>query len=251
MTLKQVPLHAPLPLFYVGPDIVQGDQVPCLVYLALSAKESLQIDPFCQIATFLQSYPVRIVSLDLPFHGEGMMSNEGITKWAEALERDEDLLATFLDALETSLRLFFSHISPSRIAVAGLSRGGFLASHIAARIQEISSLLAFAPLTDPSRCLELIPVQESPLLKKLDLQFLTHSLASKNIRVYIGNRDQRVHTDSCYAWVRSLVEEAFSQKIKSPSIEFFLKPSIGYMGHGTSKESFEEGALWIVKQLCL
>ncbi|MBX9923408.1 MAG: alpha/beta fold hydrolase [Rhabdochlamydiaceae bacterium] len=251
MPLKQVDFPTPLPLFYVGPEIDETSNLPCLIYLALSAKESLQVDPFCQVVTFLNSYPIRVFSVDLPFHGEGMPSSEGITRWAEALEKDEDLLTNFLDDLETSLRILFSQIKPSSIAITGLSRGGFLASHIAARIEEISSLITFAPLTDPSQCLELIPVQESPLLSKLELRYLTPRLASKKIRIYIGNRDQRVHTDSCYAWVRSLVEEAFSQKIRSPQIELFLKPSIGYLGHGTSKESFEEGALWILKQLGL
>lgn len=251
MILKHAPLTTPLPLFYVGPEIDQTSDLPCLVYLALSAKESLQVDPFCQIVTFLEEYPIRIFSVDLPYHGDNLPSVEGITRWAEAIERHEDLLSTFLDDLETSLRLLFAHIKPSSIAIAGLSRGGFLASHIAGRMDEISSLIAFAPLTDPSQCLELIPVQESPLLTKLDLRFLTQRLASKKIRVHIGNRDQRVHTDSCYAWVRSLIEEAFSQKIRSPQIEIFLRPSIGYLGHGTSKESFEDGARWILKQLGL
>ena len=249
--LKKVLLDTPLPLFYTGPDL-EADSIPCIIYLALSAKETLLIAPFNQPITFLHSYPVRTFSVDLPFHGEDLPSTEGMKRWAEAFMQEENILADFLNKLEASLHILFNHITPSKICIAGLSRGGFIASHIAARFEKIDILIAFAPLTQLKDGLEFEPIKDSPLLHSLDLKTLTPILSQKTIRVYIGNRDVRVSTDSCYTWIRSLVEEAFSShNIKSPPIELILKPSIGYLGHGTAKETFEEGALWILKKLGL
>lgn len=251
MQLKTAPLDTPLPLFYIGPDLEEGCHLPCVIYLALSAKETLLIDPFNQPAAYLHPHPLRVFSVDLPFHGESLPATEGMKRWAEEYVKGNDLLSEFLDKLESSLNTLFTHINPSQVAIMGLSRGGFIASHIAARIERITKIALYAPLTYLPGCLEFADLKESPLVEHLNLSPLTPLLAHKKIKVLIGNRDLRVSTDLCYQWIRSLVDTAFSSNIKSAPIEMALKPSIGYMGHGTSKETFEEGALWILSQLGL
>jgi esterase FrsA len=251
MQLKKAPLITPLPLFYTGPDLDSAPaSLPCVIYLALSAKEALTVDPFNQPVLSLHAKPVRVFSVDLPFHGELMPAPEGIQRWAEAFAKGKDLLTPFLSDLETSLRILLQELKPAQVAICGLSRGGWIAAHIASRIEEITTFAAFAPLTHLSECLEFAPLKSSPLLPPLDLHFLACSLAKKKIKVYIGNRDARVHTDLCYSWVRSLVEEAFeAHRMRSPPIELVLKPSIGYLGHGTAPQTFEEGASWILQQM--
>lgn len=251
MQLKKAPLITPLPLFYTGPSFDSApSSIPCVIYLALSAKETLTVDPFNQPVLSLHTRPVRVFSVDLPFHGELMPAPEGIQRWAEAFAKGEDLLTPFLSDLETSLRILLQELNPMQVAICGLSRGGWIAAHMAARIEEITAFAAFAPLVQLSECLEFAPLKSSPLLPPLDLSHLAHHLAKKKIKVYIGNRDARVHTDLCYRWMRSLVEEAFeAHRIRSPQIELVLKPSIGYLGHGTTPQTFEEGAAWILEQL--
>jgi len=256
MLFKKAHLDTPLPLFYTDPDLdldLDPDltDLPCVIYLGLSAKESLSVSPFNQPVAFLSSYPVRVFSVDLPFHGDDMPSIDGMKRWAEHFLEGDNVLSTFLDQLEETLKILFNHIKPSKIAIMGLSRGGFLASHIAARIPEISTLLAFAPLTQIKKCKEFNSLQDHPLLQEINISVLTPMLYNKTIRAYIGNRDVRVGTGRCYTWIESLVEEAFSNKIRSPKIELIIKPSIGFQGHGTSKETFEEGALWLAQQLKL
>ncbi len=251
-SLKQPLFKTPIPLFYTGPDLAEPD-LPCIIYLALSAEESLLTDPFNQPVSFLQNkYPVRVFSVNLPFHGNGLLATQAMNKWAEEMSSGSDVLANFLDDLETSLRILFDHLgSPSKVAIMGLSRGGFLASHIAARFSEISTLLTYAPLTRLDECVEFKNLKELPSVEALDIDKLTSKLLHKTIKTYIGNRDLRVGTDRCYTWIRNLTNAAFDHNIRSPHIELVLKPSIGHLGHGTSKETFEEGALWIAHKLGL
>jgi esterase FrsA len=251
-TLKHTPFKTPVPLFYKGPDLREPN-LPCVLYLAVSGEESLLTDPFNQPVLFLQNkYRVRVFSVDLPFHGNGLLAKEAMHRWAEEMSSGNDVISTFLDDLEASLRLLFDHLgSPSKVAIIGLSRGGFLASHIAARFAEISTLLTFAPLTQLDECVEFKNLKELPIVEELDINKLTPKLFHKTIKTYIGNRDLRVGTDRCYTWTRSLINAAFDHHIRSPHIELVLKPSIGHLGHGTSKETFEEGALWLAHKLGL
>lgn len=250
MIVRPVPLPTPLPLFYTGPDLEEGP-LPAIVYLALSAKESLEVDPFDRPATFLAKNGVRVFSLDLPFHGDAHNSKTALEDWARAFAREENILEHFFLKLQESLERILEAgiVTGSKFGIMGLSRGGFLAWHMAARMPEIDHILAFAPLTSLQKGKDFAFLALSPLLESLNLQHLIQALHHKHHKIYIGNRDTRVDTDSCYAWVRSLTESAYENRIRSPYIELVLRPSIGHQGHGTSQESFDEGALWLLNRL--
>lgn len=250
MILKQLEEKTALPLFYVGPDIKEGP-LPAVLYLALSAEESLLTDPFNQPVSYLTKSPIRVFSVDLPFHGKGFDSREALKYWAHAFARGDDVVRHFLLKLEETLsHLFTLQIAEkNKLAVMGLSRGGFLVNHLASRMPEITTLLAYAPLTQISAGKDFEFLSLCPILQSLDLHHLTNELCTKTQRIYIGNRDVRVSTDACYRWYRSLVEAAYERQIRSPHIELIMKPSIGHQGHGTSKENFEGGAKWLTKQI--
>lgn len=250
MILKQVNKKTALPLFYVGPDLSEGT-LPAVLYLALSAEESLLEDPFNQPVLKLLDSPVRVFSVDLPFHGKNLDSKKSLEHWAHAFAQGEDIIAHFLLQLEETLSHLFSSnvIKNNNLAVMGLSRGGFLANHLAAKMTEISTILTFAPLTKISEGKDFEFLSLNPTLQSLNLHNLNDHLYSKKQRIYMGNRDTRVGTDICYHWVRSLIETAHEKHIRSIPIEMIIKPSIGHQGHGTSKESFEEGATWLINQI--
>ncbi len=250
--MKKAEIRTPLPLFYVGKDLVEGP-LPAIFYFALSAKESLLEHPYNSPVSFFKDHNVRIFSVDLPFHGENLPAVEALTHWAESFTRGDDFLTRFLSDLEESLTLLFTSqlVNTRHIAAVGLSRGSFIAAHIAARFPLITHLLTFAPLTHLENIKEFHLLESSPLIEKLKLSHIQEVLSKKTIRTYIGGRDTRTNTDLCYAWIRSLIETAHQNKVRSPPIEFILKPSIGHKGHGTSPETFKEGALWIKEQLSL
>lgn len=248
--MKIAPIDSPLPMFYLGPDLKEGP-LPAVFYFALSAQESLLTDPFNSPVTIWNDSRMRIFSVDLPYHGEGYSSVEAMQQWADAYQRKEPFLESFLLDLFKSVQLLFPFLIPGHIGAAGLSRGGFIASHLASFFSEINALLGFAPLTSLFFIKEFSTLKEpaDSLVHKTDLSLIRQKLASKIIRVYMGNRDMRVSSDLCFQWIRSLVEAAFEEKIRSPSIEMFLKPSIGYLGHGTTPETFHEGATWLAHQI--
>jgi esterase FrsA len=86
-------------------------------------------------------------------------------------------------------------------------------------------------------------------LERFNLENHISSLCEQSIRFYIGNRDIRVGTDRCFHLVQQLTEQAFQNGVRSPPIELIISPSIGHMGHGTSKEIFHDGAHWLGKLL--
>jgi hypothetical protein len=88
-----------------------------------------------------------------------------------------------------------------------------------------------------------------PADKNIDLIHLAPSLFDRTIRFYIGNHDTRVGTGECFHFTQSLVEEAVRNQIRSPQIELIITPSIGQMGHGTSKEIFHAGTEWLAQKV--
>lgn len=235
--------------FYLGPDLSEG-ALPILFYFALSAEESLAIDPYNQPAMFLTQFPVRIFSFDLPGHGPGLPAIEALQLWAKDIASGFNVIKHFVQKVKQVIHELKAHhlLIPEKLSVAGLSRGAFIASHVAAEIPEIRSILGFAPLTHLTFAKEFGELKENPLAESLNLSHLIPALIGRPLRFYIGNHDIRVGTARCFHFISSLSEASFQDKIRSPQVELIIKPSIGQYGHGTAKEVFHDGAQWIAKQ---
>jgi len=235
---------------FMGPPLEEGP-LPAVFYFALSANESLLVDPYNQPVVHLAPYPLRIFSMDLPYHGTKLLAIEALGKWAGEMQRGNNPLSPFLNKVEFAIRELIKKnvLLPDKIATMGLSRGGFIACHAAARMPFIQTLLGFAPLIQLLYANEFKDLQGHPIAEGLELKHLIDKLYGHRIRFYIGNRDVCVGTKLCFQFVESLVEKAFHERIRSPKIELLILPSIGHRGHGTSKESFTSGAAWIAEQL--
>src|SRR5690242_8992506 len=85
-----------LELYHVGPSLDLG-AMPTLFYFSLSGPDSLCLDPYCQIVSFLSAKPIRIFSLTLPDHGEGLSPHVALQSWAKQMSKGSDPLAKFLD----------------------------------------------------------------------------------------------------------------------------------------------------------
>jgi hypothetical protein len=72
-------------------------------------------------------------------------------------------------------------------------------------------------------------------------------LLSKKIRFYVSCRDTRISTKDCFELIHNLAIASQAAGIRSPELELIIKPPIGMHGHGTSKETFIEGAQWLLK----
>lgn len=248
----EISIDPSLKLYHTGPPLDTGS-LPTVFYFALSGPDSLCTDPFNQPVRFLSDFPIRVFSLTLPAHENNLSPHDALNVWAEEMRQGKDPLQTFLEEAQRAIEYTIHQklADPKRIALAGLSRGGLLASLLSAKMNGIDTVLGFAPLVKLSLAQEFQSQQNDPLVSSYDLTRYTKELATKKIRFYIGNRDLRVSTKACFATLQEIVEKSFEQKIRSPQIELTMSPSIGHKGHGTSPEIFKQGALWLADHLHL
>lgn len=251
MEYKQLPSPFPLPLFYCGPSLEEGP-LPAFFYFALSGEESLALPPYNHPVLSLIGAPLRIFSFTLPFHGHGFDKFHAMEDWMSHLYKKDSFLEDFLQYTVKTIEWLISSqfVYPEHMGVGGLSRGGFIAAHVAAQVKQMRTLLAFAPVTRLQELVEFQPFKEdvsfSQYLDKWNLIALTDALLHlSHIRLYIGNRDLRVGTDACYQFIRQLAEKGHEKRARHCIIELFITHSLGYKGHGTASPTFEEGALWL------
>ena len=74
-------------------------------------------------------------------------------------------------------------------------------------------------------------------------------LYNRSIRLYISNYDQRVGTKNAFSWIEALSHHAHEKGVRTAPIELYIRPPIGYLGHGTAKETFIDGSNWLVEEL--
>ncbi len=241
-----------LPVYYTGAPLELG-KLPAFFYFSLSGEDSLHLDPFCQPATFLKEAPLRIYSCTIPGHGPGLKNTEAMHWWAEKISKNENPFTLFFEQCLENIDYLVQHdlVDENAIAIGGLSRGGFIATHLAARDPRIQTVVGFAPLTTTQTILEFSNLQNSSITQSLELTPLFDKLIHKRIRYYIGNRDERVSTDACYDFIRQLTNYAYEHKVRSPAIELLISPSIGHKGHGTNPSVFKDGADWIRSALLM
>lgn len=214
---------------FVGSPLEDGP-LPAVFYFALSAKNSLHLDPYNQPVVILSSYRLRVFSMTLPEH-DRLPPEEAIDSWTE------EMVEAFTDqAAETIENLAGKNVI-DRVGIMGLSRGVFIGAHVAAKTTKVRTLLGFAPLTRLAS------------MPSLNLENLADDLCDRTIRCSIGNRDTRVGTEHCFHFITKLAESAYHKGIRSSPIELIVVPSIGQMGHGTSPEAFRSGAAWMAERL--
>lgn len=245
-------IHSPsgLTIYHKGPDLQSGP-LPALYYFALSGKDSLTLDPFNQPVNFLDNFPIRIFSFDIPGHGDGLENTKAIGYWARQLAEGNNIINKFIDDSVNNVNFIIENgwVDTEHMAAAGISRGGFISFHIAAKHTKINNILAFAPLILLSKSEEFKELENDPIVQELNVTNLIPQLVHKHVRCYIGNRDVRVGTDRCFDFIESLTETAFQQGVRSPQVELIISPSIGHKGHGTPPHIFRDGAEWLKSRL--
>jgi len=250
MQIKTMRLSSKTSLSYVGPDLDAGP-LPAVFYFALSANESLELDPYNQPVAFLSKHPMRIFSLTLPGHGQGLPAKEALNFWADEVAAGRNFVEEFVEEVRLAIQELTKNgmIDSAKLGVAGLSRGGFMAAHIAAKISAFGPVLGFAPLTTLTYARWFDALKENPLANSLNLVHQIPALIGHPLRFYIGNRDHMVSTSLCFQCVQELTEVSYQAGIRSPQVELVITPSIGHQGHGTAKQIFIAGAQWMLQQL--
>lgn len=246
---------------YAGPplEIDNPGDYPAIVYFALTATQSLELDPFNQLLTSapLDLTEVRVFSPTLPLHSDtDMAHNEHVFhSWAEVYASGGDLISAFVRRADSDIRHLIdsSYCTNNAVHVAGLSRGGLLAGLLAAKCEFVESCLMFAPVTSLSSLDEMKDLVEKGDLKvsRADLckSEVVESLIQVPVRVYMGNMDRRVGTKQAFEFAHLLAETADKRGVRSPPHEFIMYCSVGKHGHGTPSDVFEAGAKFILSQI--
>jgi esterase FrsA len=227
-------------IYYRGPALELGP-MPAVIYFALSGSASLHQDPFNQpINDLVNRGHVRVFSWDLPFHGEMDDPKEALHQWSIAIHQNPAFLIDFLKYCQRQMDYLIQQelIEETSLGIAGLSRGGFVATHLAAFDSRFKYIVGFAPMT-----------QTQVEQETLHLKHVAHLLTSKFLRFYIGNHDTRVGTRACFDFIEAIVQHAHRQGIRSSQSELIIYPSIGHKGHGTPPTIFKDGARWMKNML--
>lgn len=187
----------------------------------------------------------------MPAHGIHLSSEAALKTWAELISQGNNVVAEYAEVAAAIIEELTEKgiIVKEKCAVAGLSRGALIAAHVAARCKEIKWILGFAPLTKVSLGKDFQEIKDHPIVHAMSMENLTFLLKDCLVRFYIGNRDVRVGTRNCFDFIEKLTQEMYNAQIRSPQVELFIKPSIGFQGHGTAKNTFHDGAQWIAEQL--
>lgn len=233
---------------YIGPDPDAGP-LPAVFYFALSAEESLKTDPYNQCVLPFLDHSIRVFSLNLPVHGPGLNPVDALSVWAQNYSQGTDLLEPFIQStVDAILHLEKRNlILKDKIGFMGLSRGCLISGQVAAKLAwPLKGIVGFAPLTSLSYMREFKHLETA---EKWNLVHRSLELCTIPHRFYIGNHDTRVGTRNCFNLTQALADTAFQKGVRSPPIELIIGPSIGHMGHGTSKQIFTAGASWLLEKI--
>ncbi|MFV2069417.1 MAG: alpha/beta hydrolase family protein [Pirellulales bacterium] len=190
------------------------------------------------------------VSVDLPCHGGERRpgESEGLRGWRERFDRKEP----FLKKLNGRLSAVLDHLiaaglsNPDRVAACGVSRGGFVALHWAARDKRIRAVAGFAPVTDLAALSEFAGAADQSVLRAASVSQVADQLAGRPVWLAIGDRDVRVDTDRTIAFARAVSHASYAQDVDS-HVELHVLPEP--RGHTMPIDAFETAANWIERQI--
>ena len=189
--------------------------------------------------------------MDLPCHGADNRAGEatGLEGWAARIAAGEDIVSAFranvndvvehLVATETS--------NPECLAVAGTSRGGYMALHATAGNPFIRAAMAFAPVTDLMALSEFAGLQQDSLAQQLSLVNAVEQLADRAVWITIGKADTRVDTEKVVAFVRALEGVANNSGVQG-NIALQVVPT---EGHVSLAEWHDQAVAWLNNALNL
>ncbi len=191
------------------------------------------------------------VSVDLPCHGlDSKPKDSGLTGWRVRCDQGKDIVADLTGRLTQVLDYLIQEgiADPKRIAALGTSRGGFMAIHFAIADPRVKHVMGFAPVTDLAKINEFKGAENNPLVQKLALEKHAAALAGRSLWMVIGDRDDRVSTDSLIHFGRTVTQTTLA-KGDPAAVDFYIVAEP--RGHSVPTGYSEMSAQWLRKKFGL
>ncbi len=219
---------------------------PTLLLLAMAAAETLGQTPYNRIGQRVAAAGWLVVGLDLPAHGADAQPGEptGLAGWRARFDRGEDFVADLQwHAADVLVHLVGAgHSDRARLATAGTSRGGFMATQVAAAVPEVRAVVAFAPVADLAALSEFAGVADPARLAALALARQAAALANRALWVTIGSADQRVDTDRTITFTRAVTAASVLRGLPlGVTLQVLPVP-----GHASAVAWHEQAADWLL-----
>jgi dienelactone hydrolase len=222
---------------------------PTLILLSGLITDSFTKTNFLRAGEILGPKGYLCVSIDLPCHGAlAKKGYSNLVGWGKRAAEGDDFVAEF----NARMKKVIDHLieqkmtDPDKIVATGTSRGGFLAVRYAAFDKRVRATVAYAPVTDLRKLKEFEVARDVTSVDAMSLDAHVPDLVGKPVLIFIGDRDDRVDTDSVIAFARKL--SAAAQKADVPShveIHVLSEPR----GHSLPPGVEKFAAEWIVRAL--
>jgi esterase FrsA len=211
---------------------------------------SLLKEPYCKAAKAFLRGGHRAASFDLPGHGDRVDPRFGksIASFKNALVAGTDVFANVAEDGRAVIGEYIQRglAKPGRIAVAGTSRGGYMALRVLAGDERVAAGAGFAPVTDWRMLTEFAAARERADVAELRLAQFAGRMAGRGVYLAIGKTDDRVGTAACRELHRALVAANETTGRGASLVEFNLTDDAG---HSMGAEGYERGAAFLLKQL--
>ncbi len=169
--------------------------------------------------------------------------------WAAHCKRGTDFVKPYVERCRDVLDHLIAEgfTDPERVAVQGISRGGFCALHFAAAEPRIKAVIGIAPVTNPLALEEfagVTPGQAAPISLDQHLD----KLAGRPVWISIGNTDDRVSTDECISFTRRLVATTRKLHPELTLVPVHLTVSTS-LGHRAPDDAYPAAAAYLLRLL--
>ncbi|MDZ4857771.1 MAG: prolyl oligopeptidase family serine peptidase [Candidatus Hydrogenedentes bacterium] len=216
-----------------------------LLTFATDRVTNLTKPPYSLTAEYFLAQGHRAASFDLPAHGERVDAHGGqIEGLRNAFVAGVDPFAMLVEdgiaVIDECIRRGIA--KEGRIAVAGTSRGGYMALRLFAGDKRIASAAGYAPVTDWRVLSEFVADKENADVAKLALKNFVNDMNGRHVFVAIGNADERVGTDDCEQFVKALVDANKTPGFDPSLVDFHLTED---KGHSLSDDWYRRGRKFV------